>query len=82
MTSESAQRPAPGDFNPTSKKHVGSTGDLEVGRGQARITLEVADWLLKRRGWPDDAERLAKVYFASEPDIPFPEKKSLKDFPP
>ncbi len=61
-----------------------SPGYLEVARGQARITVEefVADWLLKRRGWPEHSERFVKVYFADEPDIPFPEKKTLKDFLP
>jgi len=57
---------------------------LEVARGQARTTVEefVADWLLKQRGWPTYPERFVKVYFADEPDIPFPEKRSLKEFFP
>ena len=67
-----------------SRKQAGSPGYLEVARGQARLTVEefVADWLLKSRGWPKDSERFVKVYFADEPDIPFPDKKTLKDFLP
>jgi hypothetical protein len=63
---------------------AGSPGYREVARGQARLTVEefVGDWLLKQRGWPEHSERFVKVYFADEPDIPFPEKKSLKDFLP
>ena len=29
-----------------------------------------------------DSERFVKVYFSDEPDIPFPNGKSLKDFLP
>ena len=36
--------------------------------------------LRKRRGWSQHLERFVKVYFADEPDIPFPEKKTLKGF--
>ncbi len=63
---------------------AGSPGYREVARGQARLTVEefAADWLLKSRGWSKDSERFVKVYFADEADIPFPEKKTLKDFLP
>ena len=66
------------------EKQAKSNGYLAVARGEARITTEefVADWLLKNRGWPANSERLIKVYFADEPDIPFPDKKGLKDFLP
>ncbi len=72
------------EVSPFLAKQAGSPGCREVARGQARTTVEefVADWLLKSRGWPDHAERFVKVYFADEPDIPFPENKSLKDFLP
>jgi hypothetical protein len=72
------------ETSPSLEKLAASNGYIEVARGQARLTLEefVADWLLKSRGWPKDSERLVKVYFADEPDIPFPEKKTLKDFLP
>ncbi len=72
------------EVSPGLEKLAGSAGYIEVARGQARITVEefVADWLLKSRGWPKDSERFVKVYFADEADIPFPEKKGLKDFLP
>ena len=65
-------------------KQAASTGYLEVARGQARTTVEefVGDWLLKQRNWPQHSERFVKVYFPDEPAIPFPGKKSLKDFLP
>ncbi len=72
------------ETSPYLEALAGSPGYREVARGQARLTVEefVSDWLLKRRGWPAHSERFVKVYFADEPDIPFPEKKSLKDFLP
>ncbi|MEA3212303.1 MAG: hypothetical protein QOE70_5360 [Chthoniobacter sp.] len=72
------------EVSPYLEKLAGTTGYIEVARGQARLTVEefVADWLLKRRGWPNDSERFVKVYFADEADVPFPENKSLKDFLP
>ena len=72
------------ETSPHLEKLAGSNGYIEVARGQARLTVEefVADWLLKSRGWPEHSERFVKVYFADEPDIPFPENKSLKDFLP
>ncbi len=72
------------ETSPYLEAMAGSPGYLEVARGQARLTVEefVADWLLKQRGWPAHSERFVKVYFADEPDIPFPEKKTLKDFLP
>jgi len=72
------------EISPTLERLATSPGYLEVARGQARTTVEefVADWLLKQRGWPTYPERFVKVYFADEPDIPFPEKRSLKDFLP
>jgi len=55
-----------------------------VAREPARTTVEkfVADWLLESKGRPAHSERFVKVYFADEPDIPFPANKSLKDFLP
>ena len=72
------------EISPHLERLAGSSGYLEVARGQARMTVEefVSDWLLKNRGWPEHSERFVKVYFADEPDIPFPENKSLKDFLP
>ena len=72
------------ETSPYLKTQTPSTGYIEFARGQARLTVEefVADWLLKQRGWPTGSERFVKVYFADEPDIPFPEHKSLKDFLP
>ncbi len=72
------------ETSPYLERLAGSPGYIEVARGQARLTVEefVSDWLLKQRGWPSHSERFVKVYFADEPDIPFPEKKSLKDFLP
>ena len=72
------------EISPHLEKLATSDGYIEVARGQARITVEefVADWLLKSRGWPKDSEHFVKVWFADEPDIPFPENKSLKDFLP
>lgn len=66
------------------EKNATSPGYLEVARGNARTTVEefVADWLLRSKGWPAHSERFVKVYFADEPNIPFPENKSLKDFLP
>lgn len=72
------------ETSPFLEKQAESKGYLEVARGQARITVEefVSDWLLKSRDWPKDSERFVKVYFADEPDIPFPANKTLKDFLP
>ncbi len=72
------------EISPHLEQLAESAGYMEVARGQARITVEefVSDWLLKCRGWPEHSERFVKVYFADEPDIPFPENKSLKDFLP
>ena len=72
------------ETSPYLGRKARSTGYMEVARGQARQTVEefVADWLLRNRGWPQHCERFVKVYFADEPDIPFPEKKGLKDFLP
>ncbi|MEP6672812.1 MAG: hypothetical protein ABJF10_26845 [Chthoniobacter sp.] len=72
------------EVSPFLERQAMSTGYVEVARGQARITVEefVADWLLKSKGWPVRGERFVKVYFADEPDIPFPEKRGLKDFLP
>ncbi len=72
------------ETSPYLERLAGSPGYIEVARGQARLTVEefVGDWLLKQRGWPAHAERFVKVWFADEPDIPFPEKKTLKDFLP
>ena len=64
------------------EKMAGAPGYIEVARGQARTTVEefIADWLLKPRGWP--ANGIIKVYFADEPDIPFPGQTTLRDFLP
>lgn len=72
------------ETSPFLEQQAGSAGYREFARGQARLTVEefVADWLLKTRGWPERSERLVKVYFADEPDIPFPEKKGLNDLLP
>ena len=72
------------ETSPYLEKLATSNGYVEVARGQARITVEefVADWLLKSRGWPEHSEGFVKVYFADEPDIPFPADKKLKDFLP
>lgn len=72
------------ETSPYLESLAGSPGYVALARGQARLTVEefVADWLLKSRGWPKDSERFVKVYFADEPDIPFPDKKTLKDFLP
>ena len=72
------------EISPHLERLAGSSGYIEVARGQARLTVEefVSDWLLKSRGWPEHCERFVKVYFSDEPDIPFPEDKSLKDFLP
>ena len=72
------------ETSPYLERQSQSIGYIEVARGQARITVEefAADWLLKSRGWPEHSERFVKVYFADEPDIPFPEHQSLKDFLP
>jgi hypothetical protein len=72
------------EISPHLESLAGSSGYIEVARGQARVTVEefVSDWLLKSRGWPEHSERFVKVWFADEPDIPFPENKSLKDFLP
>ena len=72
------------ETSPYLGRKASSPGYMEVARGQARQTVEefVADWLLRNRGWPEHSERFVKVYFADEPDIPFPENKGLKDFLP
>lgn len=72
------------EVSPFLERQARSTGYVEVARGQARITVEefVGDWLLKSKGWPEHSDRFVKVYFTDEPDIPFPERKSLKDFLP
>jgi len=72
------------EISPTLERLATNPGYLEVARGQARTTVEefVSDWLLKQRGWPTHSERFVKVYFADEPDIPFPANRSLKDFLP
>lgn len=72
------------DISPTLEALAASIGYMEVARNQARITVEefVSDWLLKNRGWPENSDRFVKVYFADDPNIPFPENKSLKDFLP
>jgi hypothetical protein len=72
------------EVSPWLERLANSPGYREVARGQARVTVEefVADWLLKSRGWPEHSARFVKVYFADEPDIPFPAKTGLKDFLP
>ena len=72
------------EVSPCLEKLASSPGYLEVARGQARQTVEefVCDWLLRQRGWPERGERFVKVYFTDEPDIPFPDDRSLKDFLP
>jgi hypothetical protein len=72
------------EVSPSLQRQATSPGYIEVARGQARMTMEefVADWLLKHRGWTDRSERFVKVYFADEPDVPYPANKSLKDFLP
>jgi hypothetical protein len=72
------------ETSPYLAEKAQSIGYMEVARGQARTTIEefVADWLLKNKGWPEHSEPFIKVYFADEPNIPLPEKKSLKDFLP
>lgn len=37
---------------------------------------------LKQRGWPESSARFVRVHFADEPDIPFPDNRTLKDFVP
>lgn len=61
-----------------------STTYIELGRKQARITVEefVTDWVLKNRGWPKDCQPCVKVHFADEEDIPLPEKTVMKDYLP
>ena len=62
-----------------------STTYIELGRKQARITVEefVTDWILKHRGWPKDSQPFVKVYFADEEDhIPLPERTVMKDYLP
>ena len=53
-------------------------------RGDVRKTVEefFGDWLLKQKGWDSTSQQFVKVYFADEPNIPFPEGKKLTDFTP
>ena len=59
-----------------------SPGVRRRGPGQARLKVEefVDDWLLKSRGWPEHSEQFVTVYFADEPDIPFPGEYSAGGF--
>jgi len=73
-----------GRFPPWLERLAASPGYREAARGEARVTVEefVADWLLKERGWPRDAQRFVKVYFVDESEIPFPARRTLQDFLP
>ena len=72
------------EISPYLESRARSKGYIDLARGDARKTVEefVSDWLLKSKGWPADSERFVKVYFSDEPDIPFPDGTSRKDFLP
>ena len=72
------------EISPFLESRAKSKGYIDLARGDARKTVEefVSDWLLKNKSQPANSEHLVKVYFADEPDIPFPDGKSLKDFLP
>ena len=72
------------EISPTLATKAGSKAYMDLARGDARKTVEefASDWLVKNNTLPPKSKYLMKVYFADEPDIPFPENKTLKDFLP
>lgn len=72
------------EISPFLASKAGSKGYMDLARGDARKTVEefATDWLLKTNRLPAKATYLVKVYFADEPDIPFPENRTLRDFLP
>ncbi len=71
------------EISPFLAARAGSRAYLELARGDARRTVEefIEDWLLKSRQ-SSDPRHVVKVYFADESGIPFPERRTLKDFLP
>jgi hypothetical protein len=72
------------EISPYLEAKARSKTYLDLARGDARRTVEefASDWLLKTDRLPAKSSYVVKVYFADEPDIPFPENKTLKDFLP
>ena len=65
---------------PRSQSQQQSLHGSRPGRRPEDAEEFASDWLLKTDRLPPKATYLVKVYFADEPDIPFPENKTLKDF--
>jgi len=72
------------EISPFLADKAASKDYMDIARGDARRTVEefVSDWLLKNNSLPPNSKYVVKVYFPDEPDIPFPENKTLKDFLP
>jgi hypothetical protein len=72
------------EISPFLAAKARSKSYMDLARGDARKTVEefASDWLLKTNGMPPKPTYLVKVYFSDEPDIPFPENKTIKDFLP
>jgi hypothetical protein len=72
------------EISPYLAGKASSKAYLDIARGDARKTVEefVSDWLLKSNRLPANSAYVVKVYFADEPDIPFPENRTVKDFLP
>lgn len=72
------------EVSPFLEAKAKSSDYMTHARGEVRKTVEqfVGDWLLKQKGWDSTDQQFVKVYFADEPDIPFPTGTKLKDFIP
>jgi len=72
------------EISPFLATKARSKAYMDLARGDARKTVEefASDWLLKTNRLAQKAPYLVKVYFTDEPDIPFPENKTIKDFLP
>lgn len=72
------------EISPFLARRASSRGYMDLARGDARKTVEefASDWLLKTNRLPPRSAYLVKVYFSDEPDIPFPDNKTIKDFLP
>ncbi len=72
------------EVSPLLAEKASSEGYMDLARGPAKQTVEefVMDWSLRREAWPNGRQPVVKVFFEDEPDIPFPDGLTLRDFLP
>jgi hypothetical protein len=72
------------EVSPYLATKASSKAYMDLARGDARKAVEefASDWLLKTNRVTSKSAYLVKVYFADEPDIPFPKNRTIKDFLP